>query len=74
MLLKDKYDRAIVLTGDGDFLPLFEYLFKEKKEIKLLAFSKRTARELKMFARGNFIGLSTERYFLERKPQKKGRP
>mgnify|MGYP001562869891 CR=1 FL=1 len=26
LLLKDKYDRAVVLSGDGDFLPLFEYL------------------------------------------------
>ena len=28
VLLKEKYDRAIVLTGDGDFLPLFEHLKK----------------------------------------------
>lgn len=68
VLLKEKYDRAIVLTGDGDFLPLFEYLKKEKKEIAILAFPKSTARELKKFAGGNFIGLTNEKYLLERKP------
>lgn len=71
LLLKDKYDRAIVLTGDGDFLPLFTYLKKEGKEIIILAFSKRTAHEIKKFAAGKFIGLTDERYFLERQPQKK---
>jgi len=67
-LLKDKYDQAIVLTGDGDFLPLFEYLKKEKKKIIIIAFPKSTARELKKFAGGNFVGLTNERYLLERKP------
>lgn len=74
LLLQTKYNRAVVLTGDGDFLPLFAYLKKQKKEIIILAFTKRTARELKKFAGGNFIGLSNERYFLERKALKKGGP
>lgn len=73
LLLIDKYDRAIVLTGDGDFLPLFEYLKKQGKEIVIIAFAKRTARELRRFAGGEFIGLSNERYLLERKQQKKER-
>lgn len=74
LLLQTKYTRAVVLTGDDDFLPLFAYLKKQKKEIIILAFTKRTARELKKFAGGNFIGLSNERYFLERKTLKKGEP
>lgn len=68
LVLKEKYDQAIVLTGDGDFLPLFEYLKKEKKEITIIAFPKSTARELRKFAGGKFIGLTNERYILERKP------
>ena len=70
LLLKDKYERAVVLTGDGDFFPLFEYLKKQGKEITIIAFAKRTARELKRFAGPRFIGLSNERYFLERKTKK----
>ena len=67
VVLKEKYDQAVVLTGDGDFLPLFEYLTKQKKIITIIAFPKNTAKELKKFAGGNFIGLSNERYLLERK-------
>lgn len=70
LLLKDKYERAVVLTGDGDFFPLFEYLKKQGKEIMIIAFARRTARELKRFAGARFIGLTNERYFLERKLKK----
>jgi len=70
LLLKDNYERAVVLTGDGDFFPLFEYLKKQGKDIIIIAFARRTARELKRFAGPRFIGLSNERYFLERKPKK----
>lgn len=70
LLLKDKYERAVVLTGDGDFLPLFEYLKKQGKDIIIIAFARRTARELKRFAGPRFIGLTNERYFLERKLKK----
>lgn len=71
LLLKDKYNQAAVLTGDGDFLPLFEYLRKIGKRITILAFSKRTSQDLKKFAGGDFIGVSNERYLLERKKNKK---
>ena len=74
LLLRDKYERAIILTGDGDFLPLFEYLKKQGKEITIIAFPKRTARELKRFAGSKFIGLTNERYLLERKTQKRRGP
>lgn len=73
LLLKDKYERAVVLTGDGDFFPLFEYLKKQGKEIIIIAFARRTAREIKRFAGPRFIGLTNERYFLERKLKKIGR-
>lgn len=72
LLLKDSYDHAIVLTGDGDFLPLFEYLRKQGKVIVIMAFTKRTARELRKFAGSSFISLSNQRYLLER-TNKKGR-
>jgi uncharacterized LabA/DUF88 family protein len=74
LLLKGKYNRAVVLTGDGDFLPLFEHLKKIGKKITIIAFSKRTSQDLKRFAGGDFIGLSNERYLLERKHKKWGGP
>ena len=75
MLLKTKeYQRAIVLSGDGDFVPLFTYLIKQGKEIIIISSPKRTAREIKSLMGGNYIDFGSLRYFIERKTQKKGRP
>ena len=73
MLLKIKeYDKAIVLTGDGDFAPLFYYLQSKNKKIIIISSPKRTAREIKKFAGANHIDFGSLRYFLEYK--KRGRP
>ena len=72
ILLKDKYHGAVVLTGDGDFLPLFEHLRTIGKKITVMAFTQRTSQDLRRFAGGDFIGLSNERYLLERKSHKNG--
>jgi uncharacterized LabA/DUF88 family protein len=73
MLLKMKeYDKAVVLTGDGDFAPLFYYLQSRKKEVIIISSPKRTAREIKKFAGPKHIDFGSLRYFLEYK--KRGRP
>lgn len=51
---KDKFDRAVILSGDGDFLPVLKHLKSLKKEIVVLARGPRTAREIRQFAGGNF--------------------
>lgn len=51
---KDNFDRAIILSGDGDFLPVLKYLREQGKEIIILARGSRTAREIRQFAGGNF--------------------
>lgn len=51
---KDNFDRLLVLSGDGDFLPVLKYLKGIKKEIIVLARGPRTAREIRQFAGGNF--------------------
>lgn len=51
---KDNFDRAIVLSGDGDFLPVLKYLREIKKEIIILSRGERTAREIRQFAGSNF--------------------
>lgn len=55
-LMKEKndFDRAVILSGDGDFLPVLKYLKNQGKEVFVLARGKRTAREIKQFAGGNF--------------------
>ncbi len=51
---KDSFDRVIVLSGDGDFLPVLKHLRSEKKEVVLLGRGKRTAKEIKQFAGSDF--------------------
>lgn len=73
MLIYSKsYKRAIVLTGDGDFTPLFKYLISQKKEIIIISSPKRTAKELKSLISGKFINFDSLRYLLEYK--KRGGP
>jgi len=51
---KDKFDRVLILSGDGDFLPVLKYLKNLGKEILILARGERTAKEIRQFAGGNF--------------------
>ncbi|MCX6784095.1 MAG: NYN domain-containing protein [candidate division WWE3 bacterium] len=51
---KDDYKRVLVLSGDGDFLPVLKYLREQKKEVIILARGPRTAREIRQFAGSNF--------------------
>ncbi len=51
---KDKFKRVILLSGDGDFLPVLKYLQRSGKEVIILARGPRTAREIRMFAGSNF--------------------
>lgn len=43
------YDKAIIVSGDGDFFGLIEYLIKQKKLLKLLAPNRRFSTLLKDF-------------------------
>lgn len=51
---KDVFDRAVVLSGDGDFLPVLKFLKEIKKEVIILARGPRTAKEIKQFAGNDF--------------------
>ncbi|MBI4093102.1 MAG: NYN domain-containing protein [Candidatus Kerfeldbacteria bacterium] len=50
----DLFDRVIVLSGDGDFLPVLKHLRSEGKEVLVLARGPRTAKEIKQFAGSDF--------------------
>ena len=63
----NNFDRAIVLSGDGDFLPILKYLKELKKEIIILARGPRTAREIRQFAGGNFRDFEFLRELLKMK-------
>lgn len=51
---KDNYDKLLVLSGDGDFLPVLKHLKEMGKEIIILARGEKTAREIRQFAGSNF--------------------
>ena len=62
---KDGFDKAIILSGDGDFLPILKYLKGKGKEIIVLARGPRTAREIRQFAGGNFRDFEYLKYRLK---------
>lgn len=62
---KDSFDRAIVLSGDGDFLPVLKHLREHGKEVLVLARGPRTAREIRRFAGGQFLDFEYLRTYLE---------
>jgi len=35
---EDKYDRAILLSGDGDFIPLLKYVKEKGKKVEVISF------------------------------------
>ncbi len=51
---KDNFDHAVILSGDGDFLPVLKYLRGQGKEVIILARGRRTVREIRRFAGSNF--------------------
>ena len=48
------FDRALVLSGDGDFLPVLKHLQEIGKQIIILGRASRTAKEIRQFAGSNF--------------------
>jgi uncharacterized LabA/DUF88 family protein len=66
---KDNFDRILILSGDGDFLPVLKYLRKIGKEVLVLARGPRTAKEIRQFAGSNFKDfeyLETKISFIEK--------
>src|SRR3989338_9941399 len=66
-----KYDNAVVLSGDGDYYWVLEYLLLNKKSVKLIAHTKSTARELKKLFGEKFTDLSRIKNKIEFKGNKK---
>ena len=51
---EDNFERVLVLSGDGDFLPVLKYLRGKGKEVIILARGPRAAREIRQFAGSKF--------------------
>jgi len=64
---KDNFDKAVILSGDGDFLPVLKYLKNQNKEIIILARGPRTAKEIRQFAAAKFRDFEYLKYRLKYK-------
>lgn len=62
---RDSFDRVLVLSGDGDFLPVLKYLKHNNKEVLILARGPRTAKEIKRFAGDKFLDFAYLRKYIE---------
>ena len=52
---KENFGRAVILSGDGDFLPVLKHLRDNGKEVLILSRSPRTAKEIKKFVGDKFL-------------------
>ncbi len=69
---KNKYDKAILISGDGDFVQLVDYTRKEKKEVEVYAFKKLTSVDLINKTNKHFwIDKKTVNKFFYRRKDKK---
>ena len=66
MKMFGEYDRAVVLSGDGDFYWVLEYLKDVKEKVWLLGMASRTARDLTKLFGPNFIHLGNVRKSIEK--------
>jgi uncharacterized LabA/DUF88 family protein len=57
-----KFDRLILLSGDGDFMPFLRILKRKRKKIQVFSFNRGTAREIKKFIGGNWHNLEENDY------------
>lgn len=68
---KDNFDRVVILSGDGDFLPVLKFLKQQSKEVIILARGPRTAKEIRQFAGSNFRDFEYLKYLLKLDEKKK---
>ncbi|NCO61869.1 NYN domain-containing protein, partial [Candidatus Kaiserbacteria bacterium] len=67
----NEYDAFLALTGDGDFYWVLEHLKQRNRELKILSFGPRTAREIKQLAGPFFTDFTRLRHLLEFDANKK---
>lgn len=69
---EDKYDKAILISGDGDFVPLVKYVKSKNKQIEVISFEEITSRNLiKEVGRCKFITKKIANKFFWRDKGKK---
>ncbi|HSV94978.1 MAG TPA: NYN domain-containing protein [Spirochaetia bacterium] len=70
MRFMSQYNEVVVLSGDGDFAPILEYLKNKKKKIRVLARIERTAREMRELTGDDFVDFKSIRKEIEAEKEK----
>ncbi len=70
MRMMEQYSKAIILSGDGDFAIVLNYLKTKGREIAILARAERAATEIKQLAGGNFRDFHYLRELIKYKPKR----
>jgi uncharacterized LabA/DUF88 family protein len=52
-------DHVVLVTGDGDFVPLIENLIAKGAKVTVIGFSFNTSRHLKQLLQENFISMES---------------
>lgn len=58
----DNYNKIVLFSGDGDFLPFLRFLKNNGKDIEVYSFHKSTAKEIRNFLKGNWHNLEEKDY------------
>jgi len=61
------FSKMILISGDGDFYPLVEFLIKKGRELRIIGESKSTAISLKKLAGSRFIDLVSLRHIIAKR-------
>ena len=64
---KDNFNQAVILSEDGDFLPVLKYLREKSKDVLILARGPRTAKEIKRFVGDKFLDFTRLKHKLKYK-------
>lgn len=56
------YDKVILFSGDGDFLPFLRFLNDNDKDVEVYSFKKSTAREIRDYMKGKWVNLGVKDY------------
>jgi len=59
MRLIGQYDNVVVISGDGDFIPVLSYLRHKERKVRVLAYSKHASVELKQMLVNDFASFTT---------------
>lgn len=59
-------DVVVLISGDGDFVPLVDYLKNQGKQVEVVAFGKTTSQKLKEAA-DDFLDIGTAKYLIRGK-------